>query len=158
MGANSFKRSRGLGVVKLAVGVTVGLGVIVILATPTRWASSGVLRMPIRVIVNDTKTSKPISGAKVGVFHSLPESPRDHSVGDWLLTDAGGAVEVECEFETGATDQRPEVFAHLDRRWIAVRAEGFYEKIVPVRNEWLPVIEVRALGRIEVPVGLSPGE
>jgi len=112
----------------------------------------------VRILVHNAATSEPIAQAKVGVFRSRPEDLGDAPLTDWFFTDDQGNAVMECEFDTGATDKRPVAEAHLDRRWIMVQAEGYVEKVVPVREEWQAAKELREQGRIEVSIGLSPKE
>jgi hypothetical protein len=123
-----------------------------------KWASSGSLRVPVRVTVVDGKTPKPISGAKVAVFRGTQERVTEPSGGDWQTTNGTGSVEVDYEFETGASSERPVSLVHLDRVSVAAQAEGYEGKVVRVREVWQPPDEIRASGEIVVLVGLMPKE
>ncbi len=141
----------------LVIGVIVA--VVVMLAIPTvKWASSGSLRVPVRVTVVDGRTQEPISGAKVAVFQGTQEGATELSEEAWQATNGTGSVEVEYEIETGASSERPVSLVHLDRVRVAAQAEGYEGKVIRVREIWQPTDEIRASGAIEVLVGLMAKE
>jgi len=141
----------------LVIGVIVAV-VVMLLIPKVKWASSGSLRVPVRVTVVDGKTQEPIFGAKVVVFEGTQERVTELSEGAWQTTNKTGSVEVEYEFETGASSERPVSLVHLDRVSVAAQAEGYEGKVVRLREIWQPTEEIRASGEILVSVGLMPEE
>lgn len=143
-----------------------------LLFAPAKWASSGNIRFPVRVIIFDAVHGKPIADAHVGIFRAAPirdrklleEQPDEYSPAHRLrdedtgTTGADGAVVINYEFRTGANHDRPTSHAHLSWAWVYVRAEGYGNVVTPVRYESEPTAILRAQKELLVTVGLIPTE
>ncbi|MEJ7594233.1 MAG: hypothetical protein WKF77_22070 [Planctomycetaceae bacterium] len=149
------------------------IAVVVALILPvTKWAASGSIRFPVRVLVFDAVRGRPIANAHVGIFRAAPlddlksleESPDEYDPtnrvrdDDSGTTSADGAVVINYEFRTGANYERPTMYAHLTRAWVSVKAEGYGSIVVPVRYESQPTATLRTQKEILVSVGLIPME
>ncbi len=149
------------------------LAVLIALLTPaTKWASSGDLRLPVKVFVFDAIQCTPISNAKVTVFRATPVGDsaslaewQDHfKIGPiselphqfWATTDAQGIAVVDYEFRTGASHKRPVTHAHVNFAWVRVEADGFGGAAIPVRHESQPSSVLKQQGEILVQIGLIP--
>jgi hypothetical protein len=149
------------------------IAILVTLLTPqTRWASSGDIRLPVRVFVFDAIQCTPISDAKVMLFRAAPvanrgslaERQEQFQIGligqlpqkFWTATDADGIAVVEYEFRTGASHNRPVNHAHLNFTWVRVEADGFGGAQVPVRHESQPTSVLKQQGEILIQIGLVP--
>lgn len=124
------------------------VGLAVLLFAPRQWASSGRMLVPVRVVVFDAATHKPIQGASVRIVRcqaSLEEvagnGPQKVSASDFSeptdlrLTDADGAAVVPVEFTTGASHKNPQSKLHTDFYWISVSTNGFGKALLPIRHE-----------------------
>jgi hypothetical protein len=156
--------------IELLVVISV-VAVLVALVIPgVKWAASGSMRVPVRVLVFDATHGPPIANASVAIFwapplydlKSLDESPDSydstHRVrgGGSGVTDSEGAVVINYEFRTGANHERPTMHVHVAWAWVHVKAEGFGGVVVPVRHNSLPTKTLREQKELVVPVGLTP--
>ncbi len=135
-----------------------------------KWASSGEIRFPVRVLVFDAIRGMPIANADVKFFRAPPltdskslEAYRDrfdpktrNSSGDRSVTDADGAVVIDFKFTTGANHERPTPHAHVRYAWVHVQAEGFGGVVVPVRQDSMSTASLREQKELLVTVGLIP--
>ena len=152
--------------VLLAIGAVL---VALLLPTP-KWAASGSMQLPVRVVVFDALHGTPIAGAKVTAFRGsafdesrLLDENRDQydrwKSGGWegmpsVFTDADGAALIECEFPTSSNYERPTPHAHPQGTWVEVRAEGYGGVVIPVRHSSYPTQTLREQKELLVPVGL----
>lgn len=149
------------------------LAVLVALLTPeTKWASSGDLRLPVKVFVFDANQYKPIPDAKVTVFRAFPVGDQaslvrwqdQFKIGPiselphqfWTTTDAQGIAVIDYEFRTGASHKRPVTHAHVNFTWVRVEADGFGGAAIPVRHDSQPSSALKQKGEVLVQVGLIP--
>lgn len=149
------------------------IGILVALVLPgVKWASSGSIRVPVRVFVFDAASGKPVPDARIIVFPAPPvQSPTSlaqfrelydpENVERRPVTMQGGTGEdgtavIDVEFRTGANHERPVSYAHLRWHWVYVQAEGYGAVVVPVRHESLPVATVRLQKELPVSIGLVP--
>lgn len=147
------------------------IAVLVALLYPqTQWASSGSIRLPVRVIVVDAEHGTPISGANVMVsrgpwaknpkaLDELGDRFASGPIGDlpqkyFATTDEKGVAVIEHEFSTGASHRRPVSHTHLDFNWVKVEADGYRAAVVPVRDESQPTALLRKQGEVLVKVEL----
>lgn len=151
----------------LAVVAIIAVSLALLLPT-TKWASSGNIRFPVRVLVFDAASGAPIENAEVGIFRappvvdltSLEEGPGNYNPSNRIrdadrgVTNAGGAVVINYEFTTGASHVRPAAHAHLRWSWVSIKSEGYGSLVVPVRYESLPTAALRAQKELLVTVGL----
>lgn len=160
--------------IEILLAIAIVAVLVALIVPATKWASSGSLRFPVRVIVFDARQSTPIANADVAIFRAPPLphpnalaenrgrfDPEESALRSDIRrgsTGADGAAVVEYEFRTGATHERPTPYAPLRWVWVAVRAEGYGAVVVPVRHEPQPVETLRDQGEFVVPVGLFPGE
>ena len=166
---------------KAFVECLVALAIIAALAALIRpgmqWASSGSIRVPVRVFVFDATHGMPIADARVAIFRAPPlfgsNSLEDHRnrynptsfdqmspVGEGFgkgTTEADGTVVIEYDFRTGASHRRPEPHAHLEYAWVHIHAVGLGGVVVPVRHESQPTATMRKQKELLVPVGLIRG-
>lgn len=149
------------------------IAVLIALLTPeTKWASSGELRLPVKVFVFDIVQCTPIPNAKVTVFRATPVGDQA-ALAEWqdqfkigpiselpqqflATTDAQGIAVIEYEFRTGASHKRPVTHAHVNFAWVRVEADGFGGAAIPVRHESQPASILRQQGEILVQIGLVP--
>lgn len=149
------------------------LAVLIALLTPaTKWASSGDLRLPVKVFVFDANQCTPISNAKVTVFRAFPVGDQtslaewqdqfkmspitDLPQKFWATTDSHGIAVVDFEFRTGASHNRPVSHAHVNFAWVRVEADGFGGAAIPVRHDSQPSSVLKQQGEILVQIGLIP--
>jgi hypothetical protein len=138
---------------------------------PTKWASSGEIKVPVRVFVFDARQARPISNARVGLFHKvvnareLKPDVRDLAVSfgelpnvDLGTTGADGIVTIPHGFRTGANYERPAPYAHLWMEWVLVDAPGYGRVATPVRYQSIPTKSLREQGELAVTIGLTPVE
>lgn len=135
-----------------------------------KFASSGSLRFPVRVLIFDAERGRPIANANVTIFHAAPlldskslEELRDRfdarnrMIDDVSgVTDADGTVVINYEFRTSASHNRPAPYAHLRWEWVHVEAKGYGGVVVPVRQDSLPTATLREQKELMVTVGLKP--
>ncbi len=149
--------------------IAITLILFAILLPPVKWASSGSIQLPVRIVVFDAAHARPIAGAQVTIVWAPPladvesiDEYRDrfpaNSFGDVAeddrhLTGTDGTVVVEQEFRTGGSHRRPS-HAHLRWYWVMVLAEGYNGVVIPVRHESQPVAILREQKEIVVPIGL----
>lgn len=153
----------------LLVGaITVMLVVLII--PSVEWASSGSLRVPVRVFVFDAAHAVPISNARVTIFRGpLPSTQMDiKSIGDRVpdelsgrlprdrvvFTGSDGMAVVHHEFRTGASHRRPESHAHTQSVWIVVVTRQHGTVVVPIRHDSMPTSKLREQQELFVPIGL----
>lgn len=144
---------------------------IALLAPQTQWASSGSIRLPVRVFVFDTGDSLPVAGANAMVIGG-PSAANPDALAElhdrvvsepmanlpkqyYATTDANGVAVIEHEFSTGASHKRPVSHAHLNFTWVRVEAPGYSSVVVPVWHESQPTALLRKQGEIPVQVGLT---
>ena len=158
--------------IELLVLIAIIAVVVALILPATKWAASGNIRFPVRVLVFDAVGGRPIANAHVGIFRAAPlydlksleERPDDYSPrnrvrdDDSGATSADGAVVINYEFTTGANYERPTMSAHLRWAWVNVKAEGSGNIVVPVRYESQPTATLRTQREILVSVGLIPIE
>ncbi len=167
------ERLRRLTLIELLAIVVIIAVLAAILIPPVKWASSGRMQIPVRVLVFDAATVEPILGAQVAVFWAPPVSDemplaenhnqynpdhlqlRDVARG---VTRTDGIVVINYEFRTGANDKSPTPKAHLRWAWVEVKAEGYGGVTVPVSYESQPTAQMRKRGELPVTVGLLPME
>lgn len=159
----------------LVIAAIVAL-LIALLLPPVQWASSGDIDFPVRVLVFDAESSRPIAGAHVALlrvpswyeeqsdflkdfderftseFYFSDENP------DRGVTDMNGQAVITYKFRTGASHQRPTPHAHTSWVWAAVRAEGYGGAVVQVRQESLPTPQLREQKELRVPISLLPAK
>jgi hypothetical protein len=161
---------RKLSAVEWLVVITTAIIVLGLIFSPVHWASSGTIRIPVRVLVFDPTSGKGIAKAQVSLYraYSLTDSSSAEDRGGQYdprpfdqnpdvasgLTDAEGIFVVDFEFQTGANHQRPAAHAKVSRVWVHARAEGYGGVVVPVRPESQPVTGLKEQGQIFVPIGL----
>ncbi|HEY4262280.1 MAG TPA: hypothetical protein VGM98_19120 [Schlesneria sp.] len=147
---------------------------IALLFPQPQWASSGSIRLPVRVHVFDSVHGTPISGANMMVIRGpwagdpkAPEELRERFASDpisdlpqkyFATTDENGIAVIEYEFFTGASHRRPVSHAHLDYNWVRVEAERYGDAVIPVRQESVPTALLRKQGEVLVEVGLIAKE
>jgi hypothetical protein len=162
-------RIRKLTLIELLVVIAIVAVIVALVLPPVKWAASGSIRFPVRVLVFDAVRGIPIENAHVGIFRAPPlldlkflagepdtydpkKFVRDDDVG---TTDASGSVVIDYEFRTGANHERPTSHAHLRWAWVHVQADGYGGVVVPVRHESLPTKTLREQKELLVPVGLT---
>jgi hypothetical protein len=119
-----------------------------LLFTQGKWAASGTLRVPVRVVVFDATTHQTLRGASVRVVRlrkpagevvtaSRPLLSADAfaETTDPLPTDKDGAAMFHVEMGTGASHKNPQGIVHTDFYWVMVRADGYGTALVPIRHE-----------------------
>ncbi|HUG69662.1 MAG TPA: hypothetical protein VMM76_18065 [Pirellulaceae bacterium] len=146
--------------------------VVALVLPPVKWASTGDIRFPVRVLVFDATRASPIADARVGIVRAMPldgveslEHNREvfsPTIFDWVrlehhgTTGDDGCVVIEYEFGTGAGHDRPTPHAHLRWAWVVVAANGYGGVVIPVRHDSLPIGTLREQKELLVPVGLMP--
>lgn len=157
---NSFKRPT---LTEFLVVITITLILIALILPSVKWASSGSIQLPVRIVVFDAARARPIVGAKVAILWAPPlvgertiEEYRDRFPDD-LFEDLGaeGTVVVDHEFRTGGSHRRP-AHAHLRWYWVMVVAEGYNGVVIPVRHESQPTAFLRDQKELLVTIGLMP--
>ena len=143
--------------------------VVALSVPPVQWGSSGVIVVPVRVIVFDAAIATPIKGAKVLIVRSppaevdgfmtdlqarVPASIEDYPEEHRSVTDANGQAIFKYKFRTGAVNKHPIPSAHLSFYWVVVQAHGYGGSVTPLRYESVPNKELRQRGELIVPVGL----
>jgi hypothetical protein len=142
---------------------------VALILPPAKWAASGSIRIPVRVLVFDASEGKPIANAHVAVFwapsllnfkqleaeRDLYDSKRRVREGNGGTKYTDGTAIIEYEFRTGANYERPTMYADLRSAWVRVHAEGYGGVVVPVRHESLPTKTLREQKELLVPVGLT---
>lgn len=142
-----------------------------LLVPDAEWASSGTLRMPVRVVVFDAETAAPIAGATVALVRAPPPTAefelteyRDRFSWTWLAVDRGeiltrtltdGCVTIPTAFTTGASHRNPESRAHTRWQWVLVAADGYGRVAIPLRYESMKSNELRREGTLTTAVGLA---
>jgi hypothetical protein len=154
----------------LIVAATVGI-VTALLLPATKWASSGSVNVPVRVVVFDAARSRPIGHARVLLFRAPPygvvaEPENDGKdtnpfhpygpAGDRFglvegVTGTDGVAVIQYTIGTGTNHNRPVTRAHVDWMWVEVQAEGYGGVIVPVRHVSVPAADIRKSGELVVP-------
>lgn len=165
---NSFKRPT---LTEFLVVITITLILIALILPSVKWASSGSIQLPVRIVVFDAARARPIEGAQVAILWAPPlvgerkiEEYRDRFPADLFedlaaedrhLTGAEGTVVVDHEFQTGGSHRRP-VHAHLRWYWVMVVAEGYNGVVIPVRHESQQTAFLRDQKELLVTIGLMP--
>lgn len=158
--------------IELLLLIAIIAAVVAVILPSAKWAASGNIRFPVRVIVFDAVHGKPIANAHVGIFRappiddlkSLAVRPDDYSPtnrvrdDDSGTTSADGTVVLGYEFRTGSNYERPTMYAHLRSAWVNVKAEGYGNIVVPVRYESQPTATLRTQKELLVTVGLIASE
>ncbi|MFN0055208.1 MAG: hypothetical protein ACKV0T_23935 [Planctomycetales bacterium] len=160
------RRLRKPTLIELLTVIAIVFVVLALVLPKTKWASSGYLRLPVRVLVFDAVGGTPLAGAEVAIFRAPPlvnsqqleagsrEYDSDARAMDKGTTGADGTVVIEYEFRTGANHERPTPYAHLTWAWVHVRAPGYGGVVVPVRHDSQPTSAVRGK-ELVVPVGVT---
>lgn len=155
---------------ELLLVIAIIVAVVATTLPATKWAASGHIALPVRVLVFDALRGRPIANARVGIFQASPpddlkaldERPGEYApkrqvlVDDSGTTSVGGAVVINHEFTTGANYERPTMQVHFRGVWVNVEAEGYGSIVVPVRYESQPVATLREQKEVLVSVGLMP--
>jgi len=129
---------------------------------PAEWAASGHLQIPVRVLVFDAATQRPISDAELKMFHAsttsdnskIPDVPHSDRV-SYATTGPDGTALINYEFRTSASDKSPEMKAQLTSEWMSVSSEGYSSVLVPIGDDWRPTKRLRESGELKIHVGLS---
>lgn len=138
-----------------------------------QWASSGEIEYPVRVLVFDATTGKPIVGCRVAVIRHKALSGDDplKDYGDPFpqqnvfenipaedqgVTDATGSLTVTRKFSTGASSHHPHTRARLTNVWVVAQAKAYGGVAIPVGYASMPLKELRASPHLLVPIGLVP--
>ena len=162
--ANLRQRLKRVTLIELLTVTAVIAVLIAIFLPPAKWASSGTITVPVRVLVFDPVHEKPVANAHVTIIRSPPLRDLDdlQSIKEQLptelpsVTSESGAVVINYEFRTGASQVRPKPWAHLTWAWIVVKADGYGGVVVPVRYESQTTSDVRENGELLVTIGLLP--
>lgn len=142
---------------------------IALLLPQVKWVADGDLNLPVKILVFDAVTAKPIADAKVVLFRASPWGDdkflnefgegftRDlieDSNQSQAVTDANGEAEIPFRFSTGASHRRPISHAHTSFVWAAVRADGYGGSVVQLRPESVPTQQLRQQKELRVAIGL----
>ncbi|MBX3442335.1 MAG: hypothetical protein KF774_08000 [Planctomyces sp.] len=145
--------------------------IILALALPdAQRASSGSVRVPVRVRVFEAESIEPIAGARIRVVRAFP--PGDDSFapenrerlaaavrsvldGEGERTDADGQVVVDCEVPAGASHKRPAPHAHVRGTWVIAAADGYGGVTIPLRMDSVSTECIREAGELFVSIGLA---
>lgn len=147
--------------------------ILALIIPKTKWASSGSLQVPVKIMVFDLSTGSPIPHAQVTLFrappvHGLQAFLEDHDryrpahykgfVHELQRgeTDLQGSATIGYEFRTGANYENPAPRAHTNWVWVEVRAAGYGVVVVPIRHESLATSGIKERGELAVPIGLEP--
>lgn len=146
--------------------------VVAIVLPEAKWASSGSIKIPVRVFVFDASRGKPIADSRVVIFRAPPllserslaesrelydpENVERAPITMQGATGDDGMAVIEVEFRTGASHNRPTPYAHLRWGWVYVHADGYGAVVVPVRYESEPMAAVRQQKEFSVSIGLVP--
>jgi hypothetical protein len=144
------------------------VGLAVLLFDPKLWASSGKVLVPVRVIVFDATTHKPIQGASVRVVwpratlqevaetlgNVLPED-RFSQTTDPVSTAADGSAVFHIVIGSGASWKNRYGIVFTDYNWVMVQASGYGTVLVPLRHEPTPRKWLREQEFLPVYVGVS---
>lgn len=142
-----------------------------LLIPPTKWASSGELKVPVHVLIFDAATQQPLPEATVILFRSSPwyddedflkslgdHSPKDPEEPFWApvrgITDARGQVIIPFGFKTGANYERPEPYARPNYVWTRIAAKDYGGAIVQVWPHSVATKELKQQKQIRLAVGL----
>lgn len=118
-----------------------------LLLPPAQWVADGTIDVPVRVVVFDAVTTRPITDAAVaivgapsaaGVFgleqrrevvaNTLPAIDReDFSV----RTNETGTATIDVKFDTVASNRNPERRAYTGSFWVIVSADQYGRVVVP---------------------------
>jgi len=149
----------------LIVGVIVVI-LAALLLPPPKWGASGLIDVPIRVVVFNATQGQPIKDARVAVLKSsldlqngvFPEvSPADfESLKESAehLTNAQGMATIHQRFMTEANYKSPEPFVILFNQWVVVSAEGFAPVITTLRYDTERTEKLRKRGGLVIAIGL----
>jgi hypothetical protein len=154
----------------LAVAAIVAV-LIAVLMPSTRWAASGSIRLPIRVVVFDAARQRPIEGAEVSIFRSIAARdsqsfpPLDAEApslirndGHRSVTGRDGAAVIDHEFPTSASDRFPTTKAHLAWEWVLVSSKGHGTVLTPLRYESIPTKTLRDQKELLVLIGMMKSD
>jgi hypothetical protein len=144
--------------------------VIALLVPPARWASSGDIEIPVRIVVFDAATSEPIEEASVAIVRAMPPMDQadpaeyhEHFLVAWerlsegtigSMTDTDGSAIIVVQFSTGASHTNPTPRAHLRGHWIIVSAGEYGSVAVPLRYESMTTKSLREQQPLPAYVGL----
>ena len=152
--------------IEALVVIAIITATIALLLPEVKWAASGDITVPVKVMVFDAVRDRPIPGARVEIFRAFPiydlkslkddQGPMNRS---WRhvegTTNAAGEAIIETKFTTGANHERPEMYAHLSFYWAKIEADGYGGVVIPVRHEGVPSKHLRN-GELRMTVGLLP--
>ena len=133
-----------------------------LLVPETQWASSGSLKLPVRVVVKEATSGRPIPDAAVGLIRRFDDTAT--SAPDDLfpltrdvhraVTGPDGVALIEYEFRTGASHRSPVPKSHLRREWAVVLSPGYEAVAVPVGHDAVPTKDLRDQKVLTIPVSL----
>lgn len=149
----------------------IAVAVAALLLPGPKWASSGEIRIPVRVVVFDAETLSPIADAMVAIVR-VPPAPgefepkayADQFSATWSAFDRGeirtrtladGSVAIPTDFGTGASHTNPEPRAHTRWHWVLVAVNGYGRVAIPLRYESMSTAQLRRDGLLTAAVGLS---
>lgn len=161
-------RLRSLTLIQCLAVAAVVTAIAALVSPATEWASSGSIRIPVRVVIFDAAKGDPIAGAAVAVFRALPaEGQADipepmsedfmtsRNLRGRAVTGHDGTAVVDIEFRTGASRESPTPKAHLRWEWVVASAEDYGTTMVPVRYEPVPTKTLRDQKQLLAVVGLT---
>ncbi len=174
LGNRVLRRIRSLTLIELLVMIAIIAIVIALVMPETHWAGSGSIEIPVRVLVFDATTLRPIENAHVTlVWAGHPDLNREP--GDYERhfppagldpaelkpygterTQSDGVATINTEFSTTVSYKNTTPRALLSRRWVVVSAEGYGTFTTPIRYESMPTATLRSAGKLHVSVGLYP--
>ncbi|MBA4030518.1 MAG: hypothetical protein C0478_06460 [Planctomyces sp.] len=166
----------------MLVAAIAALLLAILLLQPVRWASSGDIELPVRVLIFDATTGKSIEGARVWILRApavfedqvpedligwikelelppqgeQPASVNQHPFIVQGITASEGVATLRHKFTTGASDRSPEGWVHLHRAWVVVKSPKHGGVVLPIRFAPERRPAVKQAGEVLVTVGLFP--
>lgn len=142
-----------------------------LLIPPVVWVADGTIEVPVRVVVFDAATARPITNAAVGIVRApsaegvigleerrevvamaLPAIDLEEFA---VRADENGSATIDVTFNTVCSNRNPERRAHTGSFWVIVSADGYGRVVVPLRYQSTPTASLQDQGELPVYVGIA---